>query len=85
MSNVTKKLDNWYAYFTCANSYSGLSQRFFLLTEKVKCSQKRAFMFANMALTSPTSGGRSVGIVRLRTKGHGVIIIIIISYCHVLQ
>jgi hypothetical protein len=23
------------------------------------------------ALTSPTSGGRSVGIVRLRTKGHG--------------
>jgi hypothetical protein len=26
----------------------------------------------NLALTSPTSGGRSVGIVRLRTKGHGV-------------
>jgi hypothetical protein len=25
-----------------------------------------------LALTSPTSGGRSVGIVRLRTKGHGV-------------
>jgi hypothetical protein len=24
------------------------------------------------ALTSPTSGGRSVGIVRLRTKSHGV-------------
>jgi hypothetical protein len=24
------------------------------------------------ALTSPTSSGRSVGIVRLRTKGHGV-------------
>jgi hypothetical protein len=24
------------------------------------------------ALTSPTSGGRSVGIVRLRAKGHGV-------------
>jgi hypothetical protein len=24
-----------------------------------------------LALTSPTSGGRSVGIVRLRTKGHG--------------
>jgi hypothetical protein len=23
-----------------------------------------------LALTSPTSGGRSVGIVRLRTKGH---------------
>jgi hypothetical protein len=27
---------------------------------------------ANLALTSPTSGGRSVGIVRLRTTGHGV-------------
>jgi hypothetical protein len=25
-----------------------------------------------LALTSPTSGGRSVGIVRLRTKNHGV-------------
>jgi hypothetical protein len=25
-----------------------------------------------LALTSPTSGGRSVCIVRLRTKGHGV-------------
>jgi hypothetical protein len=25
-----------------------------------------------LALTSPTSGGRSVGIVRLRTKGQGV-------------
>jgi hypothetical protein len=25
-----------------------------------------------LALTSPTSGGLSVGIVRLRTKGHGV-------------
>jgi hypothetical protein len=25
-----------------------------------------------LALTWPTSGGRSVGIVRLRTKGHGV-------------
>jgi hypothetical protein len=24
-----------------------------------------------LALTSPTSGGRSVGIVRLRTEGHG--------------
>jgi hypothetical protein len=25
-----------------------------------------------LALTSPTGGGLSVGIVRLRTKGHGV-------------
>jgi hypothetical protein len=27
---------------------------------------------AKLALTSPTSGGRSAGIVRLRTKDHGV-------------
>jgi hypothetical protein len=26
-----------------------------------------------LALTSPTSGGRSVGIVRLRTTSHGVL------------
>jgi hypothetical protein len=26
----------------------------------------------NLALTLPTSGGRSVGIVRLRTEDHGV-------------
>jgi hypothetical protein len=26
----------------------------------------------NLALTSPTNGGRSVGIVRLRTKSNGV-------------
>jgi hypothetical protein len=28
-----------------------------------------------LALTSPTRGGRSVGVVRSRTKGHGVVII----------
>jgi hypothetical protein len=26
----------------------------------------------NLALTSPSRGGRKVGIVRLRTRGHGV-------------
>jgi hypothetical protein len=31
-----------------------------------------------LALTSPTSGGRSVGIVRLRTEGHGVILLFVI-------
>jgi hypothetical protein len=33
-----------------------------------------------LALTSPTSGGGSVGIVRLRTKGHGVFLVLINSY-----
>jgi hypothetical protein len=32
-----------------------------------------------LALTSPISGGRSVGIVRLRTKSHGVFFI---ASCH---
>jgi hypothetical protein len=31
-----------------------------------------------LALTSPTSGGRSVGIVRLRTKGQGVLLLLLI-------
>jgi hypothetical protein len=30
-----------------------------------------------LALTSPTSGGRSVGIVRLRTKSHGVVVLLL--------
>jgi hypothetical protein len=33
-----------------------------------------------LALTSQTSGGRSVGIVRLRTKGHGVCFILEHNY-----
>jgi hypothetical protein len=33
-----------------------------------------------LALTWPTSGGRSVGIFRLRTTSHWVFIIITISY-----
>jgi hypothetical protein len=32
-----------------------------------------------LALTSPTSGGRSVSIVRLRTKGHGVFRLVFFS------
>jgi hypothetical protein len=32
-----------------------------------------------LALTSPTSGSRSVGMVRLRTKSHGVQFIIIMA------
>jgi hypothetical protein len=30
------------------------------------------YYYLKLALTSPTSGGRSVGIVRLRIKAHGV-------------
>jgi hypothetical protein len=35
-----------------------------------------------LALTSPTSGGRSVGIVRLRTEGHGVFKFSFFKRCH---
>jgi hypothetical protein len=45
---LLNKLDKWYAYFTCVNAYRGLSQRFFLLTYKVKCSHTRGFIFANI-------------------------------------
>jgi hypothetical protein len=41
--------------------------------------EKQHFLDTNkmmeLALTSPTSGGRSVGIVRLRTTGHGVFVL----------
>jgi hypothetical protein len=31
-----------------------------------------------LALTSPTGGGRSVGIVRLWTKGHGLLLLLLL-------
>jgi hypothetical protein len=31
-----------------------------------------------LALTSPTSGGRSVGEVRMRTTGHGVFVFVFV-------
>jgi hypothetical protein len=34
-----------------------------------------------LALTSPTSDGRSVDIVRLRTKGHGVFFSLVYTSC----
>jgi hypothetical protein len=37
-----------------------------------------------LALTSPTSGGRSVGIVRLRTKDHGVLYYYYYYYYYIL-
>jgi hypothetical protein len=43
------------------------------LNEKVAAAVKKTVsLTTRQPLTSPTSGGRSVGIVRLRTKGHGV-------------
>jgi hypothetical protein len=38
-----------------------------------------------VALTSPTSGGRSIDIVRLRTKSHGVCLFVCFSYCNYLK
>jgi hypothetical protein len=34
-------------------------------------------------LTWPTCGGCSVGIVRLRTKGHGVVVVIVVVECQI--
>jgi hypothetical protein len=40
--------------------------------ESVALTTQHPLSPQKLALTSPTSGGRSVGIIRLRTKGHGV-------------
>jgi hypothetical protein len=38
----------------------------------IRCADHATLYQQKLALTSPTSGGRSVGIVRLRTESHGV-------------
>jgi hypothetical protein len=44
-----------------------------LTTGAIRCADHAtSSIIKKLALTSPTSGGRSVGIVRLRTKGRGV-------------
>jgi hypothetical protein len=40
------------------------------------------YMHKKLALTSLTSGGRSVGVVRLRTKSHGVFFFVLFMYKH---
>jgi hypothetical protein len=39
---------------------------------KTEINGRDTVYLQKLALTSPTSGGPSVGIVRLRTKSHGV-------------
>jgi hypothetical protein len=47
-----------------------------LTTGGIRCTDHATpSILKKLALTSPTSGGRSVGIVRLRTKGHGVFLL----------
>jgi hypothetical protein len=41
----------------------------------IRCADHVTLYPQKLALTSPTSGGRSVGIVRFRTTGHGVYLI----------
>jgi hypothetical protein len=60
-----------------------------LTTGGIRCADHATPSIRKMlALTSPTSGGRSVGVVRLRTKGHGVfsfsylIIVILLAFSH---
>jgi hypothetical protein len=44
-----------------------------LTTWGIRCADHATPSIRKMlALTSPTSCGRSVGVVRLRTKGHGL-------------
>jgi hypothetical protein len=50
---------------------SGSGQESRINGRGIRCAD-HATQVIRMALTSQTSGGRSVGIVRLRTKGHEV-------------
>jgi hypothetical protein len=53
------------------NSDSGLESREY--GHKDPSRSSRGTIYANLALSSPTSGGRSVGIVRSRTQATGLI------------
>jgi hypothetical protein len=47
----------------------------------IRCADQATSLYPQrLALTSPTSGGRSIGIACSRTKGHGVIIVNRVSF-----
>jgi hypothetical protein len=51
-----------------------------LTTGRIRCPDHATpSMRKKLALTSPTSGGRLIGIVRSRTKGHGVSLLSAVS------
>jgi hypothetical protein len=52
---------------------SSASWKLRLTAMGISCADHDTFYPQKLALTSPTSGGRSVGIVRLQTKRHGVL------------
>jgi hypothetical protein len=58
---------------------------FVLMALGISCTdQETPLNEQNLALTSPKSGGRSVGIVRLQTKGHEVCFCLILIYFYLL-
>jgi hypothetical protein len=62
---ITEELIEW------NSSGSGLENRVQRSWESVALTTRHP-LSAKLALTSPTSGGRSVGIVHLKTKSRGV-------------
>jgi hypothetical protein len=57
-----------------AEPYGNRTQRFNIWSNKNHFPLNLLFPTVKLALTSPTCGDRSVGIVRLQTKGHGVLV-----------
>jgi hypothetical protein len=58
------------------SSGSGLENREYGRGDLLSCPRHTLYPL-KLALTLPTSGGRSFGIVRWQTKGHGVIFLTI--------
>jgi hypothetical protein len=65
--------------FLLQSDRSGLGNRDELPWGLVALTTRHTFYAQKLALTSPKIGGRSVGIVRLRTKRHGVFFVSVSS------
>jgi hypothetical protein len=61
LMSITEELLEW--------KISGSGSRKHRLTAVgIRCTDHVTPLSANLTLTSPTSGGRSIGLIRLRTK-----------------
>jgi hypothetical protein len=77
-NNITALVLNWFPVFcitlfftSFASLHNSLESREYGSRDPL-CWPRNTFYLQKLALTSPTSGGRLVGIVRTRTTGHAV-------------